>query len=307
MAGPCSHIPVVDVYFPSFYSSPSIPFLELNEHSLLGGCFCTFVYLFLGALGPLVSTDQSSKTAERLELPLLFVFVLLSRPFCTSHTTAFLPYGVQIYSCKEPLRDADNLESIDCRARNTSASQHTRDRFLFELRLNRKRPYLISIVDYRSLSSMGSCFEFWPRYQALTAMLLCHWFGSGFFFDSFLSKKYPTYLLPVPLHQCLSLVIHLCHVDSDHLDTDCMTEALYILPEIQMRKNRLDKHFIRRLCHGTSSKRLHLSILLCGRHQHQRIQLFWIHYVTSSYLVAKISRKVLKQIPLERSRDDKSN
>lgn len=74
-----------------------------------------------------------------------------------------------------------------------------RDRRLFELRLNKKRLYLISIVDYRSLSSMGIRFEFWPRYQASTALFLSLCFDSRFFLIISLSKRYTTYLLPVPL------------------------------------------------------------------------------------------------------------
>lgn len=59
--------------------------------------------------------------------------------------------------------------------------------------------------------------------------------------------------------------------------------------------------------HSTSTEGPQLYILLCGRHQHQRIQMFWIPYVTFTYRVAKISLRAVKQISLEWSRDDKRN
>lgn len=84
------HVRVVDLSFPSFSSFRAC--MPFAKRLLLGGCFCTFVKRCLGALGPLVSMDLSSETAESLEFPSLLVFVLLSRPFCTSPSrTEYIP------------------------------------------------------------------------------------------------------------------------------------------------------------------------------------------------------------------------
>lgn len=191
---------------------------------------------------------------------------------------------MQSYSCEEPLRDADTI--ADCLARDTSTREID---VFFGLRLNKKCQDLISIDDYRSLSSMVVALDFGHSVQHQLPYFFAFPLVCAFFPSCFLARYIQLILYLSVFHQCFSLVFHLFHFDSDHLDADCTTEILPILSESQWRKNRLNNYCIRRLCHSTSSKGPLLFILLCGRHKYQRIEMFWIPYVTSSYFVAKIS------------------